>query len=317
MSTHALKLTILRLLLQAYNHNVPVDNLYLMLSQKGPETCRDICAKAAIFVKKNTSFAVAGMKAGIFDQRESIAIKQAVESQQLDKALKAFITYYELRSAYKQSHLSFLMPYGVLVLIGLILHPMPDFYLGDLSVGSYLTRTLVGVLILGVCLWIASVPQKLLANPSAAKLGLPQLMLRIPSYRKQHIDNQMVNFLESVGMMKLCGFNWRGAIEQSVAVVTNPVIRASLGTILVRMQRRDTFADSLKACEYFPEAFIKPLEEAEKDGQIPAALIKFKAQDMMKTDRKIRSELRLPIILLLVVAALLIAHTVYKIFFGL
>lgn len=307
------KLSLFKLLAQAAEHKIKEDELFLLLSQKGPADLKESCAQAAIEVKKNNSFAVAGLKAEVFDSRESKAIKTAIDSGRLLAALRTFTTYYELRINIR-SHFKYLWPYCFILLAGIIIAPFPEYYFGKTSIGTYLLQTTVPLAILLPILWLLDHPTHLISSKFSQDLGIPRLLLKIPSISLNHINNEMGSFLESTGMLKLCGYTWRQAIEHSVPEVNNPVIRNSLGVIMVRMQRRDTFVDSLKRCEYFPEGYIDILHAAEKANQVPGALIRFKANQIIKSESKVKADIKIPARTLAVTAGFLFCYAVFQVF---
>lgn len=305
------KLSLFKLLAQAAEHKIKEPELFLLLSQKGPADLKEPCAQAAIEIKKNSSFAVAGLKAGLFDQRESKAIKTAIENGRLLAALRTFTTYYELRIN-RRSHFKYLWPFCFALLLGIIIAPFPEFYYGKTSLGTYLLQTIVPIAILLPILWILDHPKHLIASKFSQDLGIPKLLLNTPSIGPNHINNEMGSFLESTGMMKLCGYNWRQSIENSVHQVQNPIIRNSLGVIMVRMQRRDTFVDSLKRCEYFPESYINILHAAEKANQVPGALIRFKANQIIKSESKVKEDIKMPTRILVITAGFLFCYATFQ-----
>jgi type II secretory pathway component PulF len=305
------KLSLFKLLAQAAEHKIKEGELFLLLSQKGPADLKEPCAQAAIEIKKNSSFAVAGLKAEVFDKRESKAIKTAIENGRLLAALRTFTTYYELRIN-RRSHFKYLWPYCFIVLTGIILAPFPEFYFNKTGLDTYLLQTIAPLTILLPILWLLDHPTHLISSKFSQDLGIPKLLLKIPSIASNHINNEMGSFLESTGMMKLCGYNWRQAIENSVPQVNNPVIRNSLGVIMVRMQRRDTFVDSLKRCEYFPENYINILHAAEKANQVPGALIRFKANQIIKSESKVRDDIKMPARTLSVTAGFLFCYAAFQ-----
>lgn len=311
MLTPKQKLTLYKLLSQAAEHKVSEEKIFLLIAEQGPAYLKEPCSQAAIEIKKKNSLPVAGLKAGLFTQRESKALKIAIDNGRLLAGLRTFTTYYELRIN-RKSHFMHLWPYSFAALLGIMLAPFPDFYAGKTSMMTYLLQTTGPLFILLPILWLLDHPKHLISSKFAQDLGIPKLLLNIPSIGPSHIKNEMGSFMESAGMLKLCGYNWRQAIENSVEQVTNPIIRHSLGVIVIRMQRRDTFVDSLKRCEFFPEDYINILHAAEKANQVPGALIRYKANQIMKTQGRIEEETKMPARVLALTAGFLFVYAALR-----
>lgn len=294
MLSHQRKLLLFRSLSQAAESQISEVDLFLNLAQHGPAVLREQCEQAAILVKKNNAFAVAGLKAGLFSSSESKALNNACEYGRLLAALRTFGTYYEIRTS-RRPVSRLVAPYAFLLLFAILVAPAPAIYQGNIGVMGYLLCTVVPTALLIFLFWLVNYPHGFIRSKVAQDLGIPKLMLKLPTISQRIITKEMDSFLEYTGMLKLCGYDWKAAIEGGAEKVTHPAIQQSLGVIIARLQRRDTFADALKACEYFPEDYIPVLHAAEKAQQLPAALIRFKATEIIKTAEQLKSDLSGPI----------------------
>lgn len=309
--TPQLKLTLFSLLYKGAQHKMPPEQLFYTLSQKGPENLKKHCASAAILIKKRHSFPVAGENAGLFTKIEARGLRSAIEKDCLLQALNTFVNYYKVRLNYK-SHFTLLWPYFLLLMVAIILAPIPDFYSGSINIIQFLLLTVLPLGALIVVMIVYNDPRKLIDNNLSKSFDVPQMLMKLPTIGPRHIEHEMTYFLESVGILKQCGYSYRQAVENSVQEVINPQIQTSLGIILVRMQRRDTFADALKACEYFPEKYILPLEKAQAANVLAKTLIRFGTTHMLKGEQKIKQEIKLPAILMSITAFVVITFACLK-----
>lgn len=312
MITREQKCTLYRLMYKANEHQIKTDDLFLFISKEGPAEFKEICSKIAIDIKKNIPLHEAGKRRGIFDHFESKIIKQAIESGKLGSALDMLIQHHELRNTYHQSHVGFIAPLAFIMLSAIVIHGMPELFLQGQAISTYALKTLMLCFVLISFIWVLGRPKMLLSNKLVKALGIPKLIMSMPNSRTGHAERQISSFTESVGMCKLSGYSWPEAVDISIPRVTNPLVNTDVSSIPIRMKRRDTFEDALKACEYFPESYIKDLEQAVEDKNVPETLIRLKEKQMVKSDRKLKKSSQTPILAMVAITIGLLAHTAMK-----
>lgn len=312
MLTREQKCMLYRLLYKANQHDVKQDDLFLFLSKEGPAQFKEVCSKVAIAIKKNQPFHEAGKRNGVFNHFESKAVKKAIESGQLGSTLELLIKHHELRNTHHQSHFNLIAPLAFLTLTAIVIHGMPELFLQNQAISSYALKTLGLCLLFIGFMWVVGRPKALLSNKLVKSLGVPKLLMSLPSSKNAHAERQMTSFTESTGICKLSGYEWEEACEISQSKVTNPLISKDIASIPVRMKRQDTFADALKACEYFPETYIKDLESAAAEQRLPETLIYFKEKQIINSEERIKKSFRTPAMIMLTATIGLLVHAAIK-----
>lgn len=312
MLTRQQKCTLYRLIYKAHQHDIKLEDIFVFISKEGPSQFKEVCSKAALDVKKSRPFREAGKRNGIFDLFESKVIQQAIESGKLGTTLELLINHHELRNTHHQSHIGFIAPLAFVILTAIVIHGMPGLFLNNDPILTYLLKTIGLCFIFIGFMWITSRPQALLSNKLVKSLGIPKLLMSLPASRAEHAEIQITSFTENAGICKLSGYSWPESVKISTPVVTNPLINADISNIQVRMKRQDTFEDALKACEFFPETYIKDLEHAVEEKNVPETLIRFKEKQIVKSERRIKNSARTPILFMSLVALGLLAHAAMK-----
>lgn len=312
MLTREQKCMLYRLLYKANQHDIKQDDLFLFLSKEGPAQFKEVCSKVAIDIKKNQPLHEAGKRNGVFNHFESKVVQKAAENGKLGTTLGLLIDHHELRNTHHQSHFNFIAPLAFLTLTAIVIHGMPELFLKNQPVSSYAVKTLGLCLLFIGFMWVIGRPKALLSNKFVKSLGIPKLLMSLPSSKNAHAERQITSFTESAGICKLSGYEWEEAFEVCQSQVTNPLISKDISHIPTRMKRQDTFEDALKACEYFPERYIKELETAMAEKRVPETLIHFKEKQIINSEHRIKKSLRTPSAILLVATAGLLTHAAMK-----
>lgn len=312
MLTREQKCMLYRLLFKANQYDIKLDNLFLFISKEGPDQFKEVCSKAALDMKKNKPFHEAGKRNGIFDNFEAKVIQQATESDKLGLTLELLINHHELRNTHHQSYFNFIAPLSFLALTAIVIHGMPELFLENQAISAYTIKTFGLCFIFIAFMWAVGKPKALLSNNLVKSLGVPKLLMSLPSSKNAHADRQMTSFTESMGICKLSGYDWPEAFKISLPKVTNPLINKDVSSIPTRMKRQDTFEDALKACEYFPEIYIKDLQKAVEEKNVPETLIHLKEKQIINSEHRIKKSFRTPVFIMLGAIVGLLVHAVMK-----
>lgn len=311
MVNHETKRELFNLLTRACQQKIPAEKLFYYLAKNSAGEAKEPATQAALLVKKGRSPAVAGMEAGLFTPLESRAIHRAIDENRLGSAMVGFSNYYEIRKK-NLTHLGYLWPYGMTLMVAIMLAPMPDLLFSNIGSLQYIGIIIAPLALVIALAWALEHPRKVFGSKLSISLSLPKRVLLLPAVGPRHARSEMSTFLEYCGILRLCGYSWREAVSEASTQLINPTIQRSLGVIPMRMQRRDPFADAVKACEYFPEEYIDLLHKAEQAKRLEEALIRFKASDLLKGQAAIKRECKKPARLLLIGTGLLLAYTAFR-----
>ncbi|MGM0562843.1 MAG: hypothetical protein ACQES2_00800 [Pseudomonadota bacterium] len=311
MIHHETKRELFDLLTRACQDKVPVEKLFYQAAKNSAGDAKEVATQAALLVKKGHSMAVAGMEVGLFTPLESRALYRAVEQNRLGAAFFGFSNYYEIRKK-NLTHLGYLWPYGLAFMVAIMLAPMPDLMFSNISSLQYIGIVIVPIALVIALAWALEHPRKVFGSKLSMSLALPKRILLLPAIGPRHARSEMSTFLEYCGILRNCGYSWREAVSEAATQLINPTIQQSLHVIPMRMQRRDPFADAVKACEYFPEEFIDLLHKADQANRLEEALIRFKASDLLKGQAAIKKHCKKPVRLLLIGTGLLILYTIFR-----
>ncbi len=214
----------------------------------GPEARARVVAFRRLFAR-GTDPATAGSNSGLFTLFEMRLLRAAFSAGSPLPTYRRLADHYATAAAQQASMRSRLMLPAITLVIALFVQPIPQLYSGAISVGGYLARALLPLVVLGVLAVLAVRANARYSSGEAGpgRDGVSSALLRVPVFGRIHLRRNTRDFLESLALLLHAGLPLFEALPVAIATVDNALVREDLSSLMPAVQSGATLSEAVAA----------------------------------------------------------------------
>ena len=220
------------------------------------------------YLKQGKPLSEAGAKARLFAGIDVTLIKVAESSGKNIEIFQQLAQFYQNKANFtKQIRSKLILPITVL-LLAIFIQPVPDLFSGEITIIGYLLETI------GLSILLASI-----------FFILTKFKLSYPS--KWQKRRNILNFIQSLGLMLQAGLPILEALPKSYQVVEDIALRQQLRKISTYLKTGDSFADAFAKLEIndIANQFILTGESSGSLAEMLLHYAKLEAEDIALHDK--------------------------------
>ncbi len=257
------------------------------LLKKNNSQCISQIHKLLGFLKRGSSIADSGYRAGIFSEFDRDLLQAGEVSGSIGEIYKQLAKHYEQKvKRVKRIKSKCYLPLIVLV-IALFIQPLPSFILNEIAFIDYLLVSVGGLLKIILFIYLIIKLPFWLTLGKLKKWGLKNLVysiqLKLPFISSWLITRQLNEFLNSLGLMLAAGVDILDALPKSLKTIKNPNLRKQFDSVILFTQQGGSLVDALADIPEMDIQAIQLLRVGEKSGKLANSIlhyVKIKKQDI-------------------------------------
>ena len=239
-------------LAQIEKAGLPLRNTLSILEEKAGKSARTRLAAFGREIAAGLNVAQAGLNSGVFLPWEFRLLQAAETSGKLPERYAHLSRRYANRArrmSKLKSGLAF--PISIFVLV-VLLSPLKALYFGEISVLSYISRTMGSLLLFFVGLYLLSSSWTRLAATGSDNT-VHRMLLRIPVAGGLIRKQQRRDFLDSLGMLMDSGVPAIEALQHAAESVSHPQLRGEFASAANLCRDGMNISGALETCGALPE----------------------------------------------------------------
>lgn len=216
----------------------------------------------------------AGFNSGLFTHTQRILLQAAEASGQLTIVYKQLAHYYtELNKRIKRFK-SRLFISGFVLTLSLFIAPIPDLVSGQITVLTYLERS-IGYLMLIIFNLFLLIKLPRLLNLLGLDVIWYYLQFNLPFVKSWVIKRQLNAFFFILAVMLQSGVAFSEALPQSVATLKNVFLRKQFDAALVYLTEGQSVTQVLSLVSVIDNTMMQIIASGEHSGKLASSLLHF------------------------------------------
>jgi type II secretory pathway component PulF len=222
--------------------------------------------------------ATAGANSGLFNPFEARLLRAALSAGSPQATYERLARSLACAAQQHRALRSRLMLPGTVLTIALFVQPIPQLITGALSLGGYLGKALLPLIVLAVGGMLALRTMRWFASgePGAGRATLERLLLDLPVFGHVHLRRSTRDFTSSLALLLRAGLPLFDALPVAVATVGNHLLRADLATLLPAVQAGAPLSKAISALRLVDTVHLFPIvHTGEQSGTLAETLQRF------------------------------------------
>ena len=255
---------------------VPADRAYALLDLGAP--FRGRIDNFRRLHGRGVDPATAGVNSGLFNLFETRLLRAALSAGSPQATYERLARTLATAAAQQRALRSRLMLPGAVLTIALFVQPIAQLITGALSLGGYLGKALLPLIVLAVLATLALATIRWFASgePGAGRATLERLLLELPVFGRFHLRSSTRDFTGSLALLLQAGLPLFDALPVAVATVGNHLLRADLATLLPAVQAGAPLSKAVSALRVIDTVQLFPIvHTGEQSGTLAESLQRF------------------------------------------
>ena len=236
------------------------------------EPLKGALTKTAGLVGNGMLLSTSGHLTGIFSPRDRQLVSVGEQSGNVDHVFGRLAHYYRARVA-RARRVKAKLAYPAFLLVGAVfIAPFPALFVGAITVGGYLSRTLVPLIVLGVLVWLVGRWMTHLES-SESPTWMAYMLLSLPFIKELVKQHARTEVLESLALFLSSGLAAHQSVSAAIDAVSNSVLKARFRQARVSLETGKGVADALRDGDIIdPHAGYAIVSTGEQAGRLDAMI---------------------------------------------
>ena len=231
--------------------------------------------------------AEAGLESGLFTRWDASLLHAAISAGRLAHTYRRLSGYYARRAARAAAIRSRMMLPLAMLVIAIFVQPLPSLVAGTLSLGGFVFKCLLEVIVLGGAVYLfTGLPRRLEpGSPATRDIPLDPVLRRVPLFGPIYERRNVRDCFESLALLLEAGMPILEALPLSVSTIQSQTLREQFSQIKVRIEQGASFSQAVGELSFAGHAQAHAMIVAgEASGALPEVLFRYSEAETREID---------------------------------
>ncbi len=234
---------------------------------------------AAKFLQSGRSIAEAGLRSGLLFGIDLELVKAGEGSGQLAAIYRQLANFYSDKARRLRKIKSRLFLPLTILFLALMIQPIPDLFVGSITVFEYLLSSIGSFIYFILVLYIFWRLPYWLTEGNLRFLGLRrtvfQLQLALPTVAQWIVRRQTRDFLQVLGLMLDAGIPILEALPKAAATMKNAILSEQFTKASISIENGMSMTQAFSGIKQFNRTALQLISSGEQSGKLAETLLHF------------------------------------------